>query len=99
MTFPDFVADLVAKAKAALTALADFNEKHPEVVSVEADALKAGVTDLAAAAQGAASVDVPAVAQPTVDELIAGIKAEADKKIAKLQDADATLQAAKAAVA
>jgi hypothetical protein len=84
MTFPELVAFLETKAEAAEAAWAAFNQAHPEVAGVEADALSVGVTDLAKAARSAAAA-APPVARPTIDELIAAVEAKADADIADIK--------------
>lgn len=102
-TFEEFLAGLKAKAEAALQALEAFNVRHPEVVSLEAEALKTGVTDLAAAAKTEVAAVAPKSAQDILDDAIAAVEAKAETAAAQIaSDRDAqiaTLQSAKAAVA
>lgn len=101
MNFPELIADLVAKVDAALQALEGFNQAHPDIAGVEADALKTGVADLAGAAKNAASA-APEVAQQSIDDVIVALQAKADHDIAQItaeRDAQVNaLQSAKAAV-
>lgn len=87
MNFQEWVADLEAKAESALQALENFNQAHPEIAGVEADALKTGVSDLAGVAKNAVAADAPPAIAPTIDDVIAGIEAQAESDIAKITEA------------
>lgn len=93
-SFFDIIAELEAKAKAALDALEGFNKANPSIAGVEAEVLTTGVTDLANAATAAvAKANTPAPINEVIDMAIAAVQKDADAKIAALIAAKAAAPA------
>lgn len=99
MTVEDFIADAKAKASAVVTFLENFNAAHPEVASAEADALNAGVADLATVATAEVEKAAPPSADGLLDAAINAAETEAQSQIDAITEAKnakvAALQSAK----